>query len=46
MQLFLSVLPSSGAISLPLQLGFERPVEKLAAGGPDQTLRQPEERSQ
>lgn len=36
----------AGAIPLPLQLRFERSVKKPAAGGPDKTLWQPEERSQ
>lgn len=35
-----------GTIPVPLQLRLEGPVEKPAAGGSDQTLRQPEERSQ
>lgn len=35
-----------GAIPFPLQLRLERSVKKPAAGGPDKTLRQPEERSQ
>lgn len=36
----------SGTIPIPLQLWFEGPVKKLAAGGPDQTLWKPEERRQ
>lgn len=44
--IFLIPSPSVGAIPLPLQLRLERSVKKPAAGGPDKTLRQPEERSQ
>lgn len=36
----------TGSLSIPLQLRPEGSVEKLAAGGPDQALWQPQERSQ